>query len=495
MARNTFGEGTADFVADPDTGRPKRNATVRFYDAETGGSQYTDLLVDGAPATQVTSGVGGRWECQGPDGVVTMWADAGGDRRFVVVATEVWTAAGGGGDVAAHEADTTDVHGISDTAQLVDAGQLNGAVAAATGGVSWIPLGDSLSTLNAGGAAGQAWPLLAQGLTDGKLYVQQYAGVAGETSAQVLARVPAVVAAAPDLVTLLAGPNDITAGVSRAEWSANVTAAVGQLRAAGITVPLCTIPPRSSAPHQEAVADWNAWLRRFARLERLPLLDFHSVLVDPATGALAYDYGDGLHISPPGHLLMAELVRDVLAPRLPAWAPTTLQWNDDPVSELADGLFLSGAPTVGTDPATGWQLQGAAVAQGVVDDGDFQGGKAWEVQSAAGTAVQLEQYVDTWSAGDVVEVSARVKVVDSAGVTETNGVVVALLAYNGAVPVQYAVHGLNVAGFAGVLRERLVVPTGATTVSLVVGVNANPGTMTVRFGELAVVNLSDRGLE
>lgn len=82
MSRFQFGGGTADYVADSN-GRPRSGVTVTFYDAETGGSQLSDLLdADGAAVGSVTSGAGGRIpRFSGPDGVTELWAEAGGAYR------------------------------------------------------------------------------------------------------------------------------------------------------------------------------------------------------------------------------------------------------------------------------------------------------------------------------------------------------------------------------------------------------------------------------
>src|SRR3546814_2955233 len=56
--------------------------TLRFYDAETDGTQYTDLLdADGNPVSSIVTGLGQVPRFQGPDGVAEMWADDGDNQR------------------------------------------------------------------------------------------------------------------------------------------------------------------------------------------------------------------------------------------------------------------------------------------------------------------------------------------------------------------------------------------------------------------------------
>lgn len=75
---------------------------VTFWNAEVGGTRYTDLLdVDGVPITSVFSSDGGDGRevgtippFQGPEDVTRMWAQAGDGPRALIMATDV-------GDMAA----------------------------------------------------------------------------------------------------------------------------------------------------------------------------------------------------------------------------------------------------------------------------------------------------------------------------------------------------------------------------------------------------------
>ena len=87
MARADFGGSTSDFVFTPTSGGLMRlsAATLTFWDAETGGTQYTDLLLNGVAVTQIPVGSDGNVPTfQGPDGVGRMWVSAGGSRELMV---------------------------------------------------------------------------------------------------------------------------------------------------------------------------------------------------------------------------------------------------------------------------------------------------------------------------------------------------------------------------------------------------------------------------
>lgn len=85
MARHEFGASMADYVVQPSDGLwgVAPLAALTFWDAADGGIQYTDLLDSGGlPTTQVvTDEHGAIPEFQSPDGVLGMWADAGGTGR------------------------------------------------------------------------------------------------------------------------------------------------------------------------------------------------------------------------------------------------------------------------------------------------------------------------------------------------------------------------------------------------------------------------------
>lgn len=92
MARHLFGGGLADWTFDlgdaatSGTGASGNLAVVigavpvMFWDQPSGGAQYTDLTdIGGGPIDSVVSdSIGEIDQFYGPDGVVTMWADASG---------------------------------------------------------------------------------------------------------------------------------------------------------------------------------------------------------------------------------------------------------------------------------------------------------------------------------------------------------------------------------------------------------------------------------
>lgn len=102
MARHWFGQSPADWtftVGAADAATLAGGVTIKFYDQPTAGTQYTDLLDStGLPITQVTSATGATGlpkgtipRFQGPDTVTSMWADAGGGYRSLIMANDLGT--------------------------------------------------------------------------------------------------------------------------------------------------------------------------------------------------------------------------------------------------------------------------------------------------------------------------------------------------------------------------------------------------------------------
>jgi hypothetical protein len=96
--RHWFGQSLTDwtFIQGDGDEAVLASGEVTFWDAWSGGTQYTDLLDDNGDAiTSVTSSDGSSLPLgtfprfQGPDGVTYMWADAGSGARFVMGATDL----------------------------------------------------------------------------------------------------------------------------------------------------------------------------------------------------------------------------------------------------------------------------------------------------------------------------------------------------------------------------------------------------------------------
>ena len=98
MARFNYGMAPTDWVFFPGAANEAvltPDIQVTFWNMQVGGVQYTDLLFNGVAADSIKSGNGTDWALgsiprfQGPDGITSMWMDAGGGTRFLLVTTDL----------------------------------------------------------------------------------------------------------------------------------------------------------------------------------------------------------------------------------------------------------------------------------------------------------------------------------------------------------------------------------------------------------------------
>lgn len=101
-----------------------------------------------------------------------------------------------------------------------------------------LALGDSL-TAGYGADAEAAYPAVLAGLTGWQII---NGGVSGNTSAQALARLPALMRRQPQLVLVSIGGNDFLRKVPEADTRSNIRQIVQQIKAAGVPAVLVAVP-------------------------------------------------------------------------------------------------------------------------------------------------------------------------------------------------------------------------------------------------------------
>jgi len=130
-------------------------------------------------------------------------------------------------------------------------------------------------------------------------------GVDGNTSTDILKRLDETLAnPAPDIL-LMVGVNDLQAGRSVPEISANVETISARLTAAGRSVTVQSVPPNDLPPLQDKIPQLNDALRRLCAEQDCRFLDVAAII---PTTALA----DGLHLSADGYAAWADLLRKAL---------------------------------------------------------------------------------------------------------------------------------------------------------------------------------------
>jgi lysophospholipase L1-like esterase len=169
-------------------------------------------------------------------------------------------------------------------------------------------------------------------------------GISGNTSGQMLARFDTdVTPYAPNVVTILAGRNDVGKGNDLATLQANLPQLVAKTRAIGAIPVLATIPQTDATTPVNAnqtIRQMNGWIRRYAAAQGLICLDFASVLVDPATGGYLAQYkSDGIHPNAAGMQALANYANGLLPPLLPVHSPTLCRDATDDNNAIYNGVF------------------------------------------------------------------------------------------------------------------------------------------------------------
>lgn len=249
---------------------------------------------------------------------------------------------------------------------------------APSGGNKVVFLGDSITSaqgneVNAPYQWGLSYPAFATYLSKGKLIRLRNTGVAGDRVADMLARFESDVAAySPSIVAVLAGTNDWNDSnpTPLDTYKREIFQLVSKIRALGALPIICTVPPNVlSAARRKRTIIGNAWLRSFAANEGLPLVDFYSLLTDPATGDYLAAYGsagnDKTHPLNAGYVEMGRFFVDEISSYLPPTAQLLPAENADPNNLLTNGLFLTTTGAGATLIPTGWSVQTGSHPTGI----------------------------------------------------------------------------------------------------------------------------------
>lgn len=166
-----------------------------------------------------------------------------------------------------------------------------------------VALGDSL-TYGYGATPQTAYPTV---LDDMSSWQVINAGVNGDTSADVLARLDDIIATKPDLVLLGVGGNDVLQRVQPATTKANITQIVQKLKAANIRVVLIAEPHFSSSALFGRASD-NPLYEEIADSEDVPLFadGWSNILSDDSLKS------DQIHANAQGYQQFAENLYEFL---------------------------------------------------------------------------------------------------------------------------------------------------------------------------------------
>lgn len=366
-----------------------------------------------------------------------------------------------------------------------------------------VALGDSITLGSESYASGEwhrgSWARLAAGMSGQRFRLVRNAGIAGNTSAQMLARFDTdVTPYTPGVVLVMAGTNDVSTAVSAggatpdatviATYRANMAAIVAKCHAIGATPVILTIPPNDTNARHALTAKLNVWLAEWCRTSRLNLIDAHSALVGTANGDYADTAGDGTHPTQAGHVQLAGVVSAALTPLFPA-SPSPCATYEDPATNLVVGGLMGGTPSGYGLPAP-WYYYGGPVAGvtfSTVTDA-LVPGKMLRI-AAAGTAAAgqaSKSHTTGFAIGDTVEVSAIV--------TKVAGCVARFsLYFTDSSPARQWVTVLDTPALTRyTISVRGVVPAGTTALNVIMALDA--GTGSADFGRVTLRNLTALGL-
>lgn len=374
--------------------------------------------------------------------------------------------------------------------------QVRAAVARGNGVAA---LGDSITQGNAQVGTGligsSAWFVQSCMRSQGRMRYVRNAGISGNNTAQMLARIDAdVLAFEPDWCFVLGGTNDIGQSVAQATIRTTLLTIYRRLVAENITPILCTLTPRSDTVPTAELDILNAWIRWIAQTHGYPLCDFEAVTMNPLTGGFRSGYStDGLHPSQTGVTAMAGKVMADILPLFPQATPYTTRTNlTTGASILTLGNFLTDANTDGVaDGWTGINTSTNATPSLVAEDGHVFGRWQKLVVTTTGTkffdrdVLTGSQY---WVVGDRLAFTG--KVTTSGAIAGTLSIS-ARMTFQGAGTNIFPVYQLinDVADW--VWYQEVVIP--ASTTSITIDLLVNSGTGTVQWGEVAVVNMTKQG--
>jgi lysophospholipase L1-like esterase len=152
------------------------------------------------------------------------------------------------------------------------------------------------------------------------------------------------------IISLIGGTNDIRQHVPLEDTQENIDYMVSALQGNDQLPVLATIPPYDvgTTAQQAQVLTFNEWITSYATTKSLPLVDYHSLLVDPATGLYRAGYDvDGIHPNSLGAFTMGGALAATLA-TLGGGVDPTLLTTFSPSALLADATMTG--PPAGRTP-------------------------------------------------------------------------------------------------------------------------------------------------
>lgn len=153
-----------------------------------------------------------------------------------------------------------------------------------------------------------------------KSYINR--GISGQTTPQMLLRFRQdVVNLNPKIVVILAGTNDIaenTGPISLEQIRDNMLSMVQLAKAHGIVPIICSVLPAYDYPWRPGkqpnvkIPKLNGMLQKMCSEQKVPYLDYFSVMVDDRNGLPSTYTTDEVHLTKKGYAVMEKLVEEAI---------------------------------------------------------------------------------------------------------------------------------------------------------------------------------------
>lgn len=252
----------------------------------------------------------------------------------------------------------------------------------------------------------------------GKFRSGGVAATHGFTTGQILTtHLPTILASDWNYVHMQVLTNDISAIVAGtqtfADTQANVQSMATQILAAGKIPILATAPPVGAvvglgATGLTLLTKMNLWVKRYAGQLRVPIADYHSALVDPATNEYITGYGnaDGVHPVALGAKVMGDVLAAVLN-SIPAQGRSPLWGSYNPNLMAADVTATSAGSdkwTASGNTTGGWSLK-------IVQSSPFHRGRSYVItRGSGGDYSRAMPTQGAWVAGNRIRVAFNLDV-------------------------------------------------------------------------------------
>ena len=346
-------------------------------------------------------------------------------------------------------------------------------------------LGDSLTynnpaykLRNENSDACNSWAFWLCYISGGRFYMQNNAGHAGDTTAQMLTRVADVTARPARKTFILAGTNDAGVSVATATTLANIRSIIDAIKTAGSEPILLTIPGCTGTDRQNLIDAINFGLVEIAREKNCRLIDFGGFLTNPLTRAYKTEYNhDNVHFKAAAAKAVAAYVLSALgySPSL-AQASCLTRNAADFSNIITDPLCLS---LTGTTLIDGTPYLTRTLVAGPVIGNVLQFGKTAPNSSTLG----IVRKSSAVTVGNRMRFSCRLKATGFAASAGTYSIYIqwaGLSAENNIAPIH--LWNIDIPNTTVVAAE-FVVPAGATAISLYVSA---AGLGTLELSELGL---------